>query len=90
MQNIEVTQEIEELEETIQVMRETRIGIIILKETKVFLFRERYVKKMYSNMPIKSQKKNSIDIRAPTNQEIGNFIIILNPTLMRETQTEGS
>lgn len=45
VQNLEVTQSVEDLEETLALTRETRSKITMLKEIKVLLFKERYVKK---------------------------------------------
>ncbi|KAG5620666.1 hypothetical protein H5410_005884 [Solanum commersonii] len=57
VQNIEVDQSLAELEEALVLLRETRTKIVILKDTIVMLFRERFVKKMHTHLSPESTKK---------------------------------
>lgn len=61
-------------------MRETKTKIRVLKDIKIMI--ERYVKK-YILIYTLTLSKSSIDIRTPFNLEIRNYVVILNPTLVR-------
>ncbi|KAH0765497.1 hypothetical protein KY285_001368 [Solanum tuberosum] len=72
--------DVREVEEAISLMRETRTKIGVLKEIKIIIFKERFEKKHILICP-PHLLKSSIDIRAPRNPGVGNFVVILNPYL---------
>ncbi|KAH0652418.1 hypothetical protein KY290_030851 [Solanum tuberosum] len=72
--------DVREVEEAIALMRETRTKIGFLKEIKIIIFKERFEKKHILICP-PHLLKSSIDIRAPRNPGVGNFVVILNPYL---------
>lgn len=78
--NFDQNVNLEEIEDAIELLRETRVEIGVLKDIKVMIFTERYVKKHNPVCPL-TLSKSSIDIRIPCNQDIGNFVVVMSPTL---------
>ncbi|KAM3238895.1 hypothetical protein P3L10_013928 [Capsicum annuum] len=53
---------------------------MILKDLKVMIYNEKFEKKFILICP-PNLSKTSIDIRRPFNTQIGNYVLILNPTM---------
>ncbi|KAM3379360.1 hypothetical protein P3S68_011774 [Capsicum galapagoense] len=66
-------------------MRGTRTKIMILKDLKVMIYNEKYENKFILICP-PNLSKSSIDIRRPFNPQIGNYVLILNPTMSAPDQ----
>ncbi|KAM3306351.1 hypothetical protein P3S67_013221 [Capsicum chacoense] len=69
----------EEIEEALELMRETRTEIMILKDKSNDL--QRKVREKIHTYLSPNLSKTSIDIRRPFNTQIGNYVLILNPTM---------
>ncbi|KAF3684946.1 hypothetical protein FXO37_01077 [Capsicum annuum] len=67
-----------EIEEALEVMRETRIEITVLKDIKVIVFNDKYAKKYILICP-QNLVKTSLDIRRPFNPHVRNYVLIMNP-----------
>ncbi|KAM3381828.1 hypothetical protein P3S68_007401 [Capsicum galapagoense] len=89
--NLQENIDLQEVEDALELMRETRMEIHILKEIKVLVFKKRFVKKAILICP-PFLRKTSLDIRIPSTPEIGNFVVVMNPTLMEmePSQEKGS
>ncbi|KAG5573040.1 hypothetical protein H5410_062806 [Solanum commersonii] len=68
--NLEENVNVREIEETIELMRETRTKIALLKDVKVMIFKERFIKKHTLICP-PNLSKSSLDIRVPKTQGRG-------------------
>ncbi|KAH0651476.1 hypothetical protein KY285_032168 [Solanum tuberosum] len=77
----------QEVEDAIALMRETRLEIVVLKNIKIVIFKQRFDKKLILICP-PNLSKSSIDIRVPTNPDIRNFVVIMNPSLRMEREED--
>ncbi|KAH0738715.1 hypothetical protein KY290_037420 [Solanum tuberosum] len=69
-----------EVGETLEMLRETRTEITVLREINIMVYKEKYEKKLilicHPNL-----LKSSLDIRPPVNSQLGNYVLVMNPTL---------
>ncbi|KAF3684304.1 hypothetical protein FXO37_01394 [Capsicum annuum] len=70
-----------EIEEALEVMRETRTEISILKDIKVIVFNEKFAKN-FILICSHNLVKISLDIRHSFNPEIGNYVLLMNTTML--------
>ncbi|KAF3623618.1 hypothetical protein FXO38_30663 [Capsicum annuum] len=70
-----------EIEEALEVMRETRTEISILKDIKVIVFNEKFAKN-FILICSHNLVKISLDIRHSFNPEIGNYVLVMNTTML--------
>ncbi|KAG5621920.1 hypothetical protein H5410_007138 [Solanum commersonii] len=76
----------EEVDDVLELLRETRTKIVVLREIKIMVYKEKSEKKLISICHPRLLK-SSLDIRPPTNPRLGNYILVMNPTL-RETNRQ--
>lgn len=82
----DLTVEVDEIEVAINMMREMRTKIGVLKELKIMIFKERFVKTHILICP-SNLLKSSINIKTLSNPKVGSFVVVLNPTIMNLPRT---
>lgn len=70
----------EEVGETLKLMRETKMKIVVLREIKIMVYKGKFEKKLILICHLNLLKK-SIDIRPPVNSQLGNYVLVMNPML---------
>lgn len=74
----------QEIEEALEIMRETRTKITILKDIKVMVFNDKFAKKFILICP-QNLIKTFLDIRYPFNPQVGNYVLVMNLTVTNPT-----
>ncbi|KAG5584575.1 hypothetical protein H5410_045009 [Solanum commersonii] len=77
----------QEIEEALALIRETGTQIGVLKEIKTMTYKEKFDKKIILICP-PNLVKCSINIRTLVNPEIGNYVLVLNPTMKNNPNVE--
>lgn len=77
----------QEIEETLELMKETRTKISILIEIRIMIYKKRFEKK-YMLICLQNLLKNAIDVKTLFNPEVEKYVQITNPTMFNNLNAQ--